>query len=54
MGIKLYLYMYRIHIILNLAVASDFMEVPQHGKVLMSLALMDDNEVMASMQYDSV
>ena len=38
----------------NLAVASNFMEIPQHGKVLMSCALMDDNEVMVSMQYDYV
>ena len=30
------------------------MEIPQHDKVLMYWAHMDDNEVMASMQYDEV
>ena len=52
MDIKLYLYMQRIHIILNVAVASDFAEIPQHDKVLMYCVHMDDNEVMASMRYD--
>ena len=34
--------------------ASDFVEIPQHDKVLMYCAHMDDNEVMVLMQYDEV
>ena len=41
-----------MRIILNLAVASDFVEISQNDKVLMCCAHMDDNEVMALMQYE--
>ena len=38
----------------NQVKANDFVEIPQHDKVLMCWAHMDDNELMASMQYDKV